>query len=59
MKLLRWAAAGASAYVVYRYSVGSKARGEDVFKSPERDLAVDMPEPDPAATKRPAGSVKP
>lgn len=38
MKLLRWAAAGASVYVVYKYSIGKKAKGEDVFKSPERDL---------------------
>lgn len=34
MKLLRWAMAGASAYVVYKYTIG-KAKGEDVFKSPE------------------------
>ena len=39
MKLLRWAAAGASVYVVYKYSIGKKAKGEDVFQSPERDLA--------------------
>lgn len=35
MKLLRWAMAGASAYVVYKYTIGKKAKGEDVFKSPE------------------------
>lgn len=39
MKLLRWAAAGASAYVIYKYSIGKKAVGEDVFDSPERALA--------------------
>ncbi len=39
MKLLRWAAAGASAYVIYKYSIGKKAAGEDVFDSPERALA--------------------
>ena len=39
MKLLRWAAAGASAYVIYKYSIGKKAIGEDVFDSPERALA--------------------
>jgi hypothetical protein len=36
MKLLRWAVAGASAYVVYKYSIGKKAQGEDVLVSPER-----------------------
>lgn len=39
MKLLRWAAAGASVYVVYKYSIGKKAKGEDVFKSPDRDMS--------------------
>lgn len=39
MKLLRWAAAGASAYVIYKYSIGKKAVGEDVFDSPERAIA--------------------
>jgi hypothetical protein len=27
--------AGASAYVVYKYTIGTKAKGEDVFKSPD------------------------
>ena len=35
MKLLRWTLAGASAYVVYKYAIGKKAKGEDVFVSPE------------------------
>lgn len=35
MKLLRWTMAGASAYVIYKYAIGKKAKGEDVFKSPE------------------------
>ncbi len=39
MKLLRWAAAGASVYVVYKYTIGKKSKGEEVFTSPERDLA--------------------
>ncbi len=42
MKLLRWAVAGAasaSVYVVYRYSIGKKAKGEDVFASPGEDVA--------------------
>ncbi|MDE8651694.1 hypothetical protein [Novosphingobium album (ex Liu et al. 2023)] len=38
MKLLRWAIGGASAYVIYRYSIGKRAKGEDVFQSPERAL---------------------
>ncbi len=38
MKLLRWAAAGASVYVVYKYSIGKKAKGEDVFQSPDAAL---------------------
>ncbi len=39
MKLLRWSLAGASAFVVYKYSIGKKAEGDDVFQSPERTLA--------------------
>ncbi|MCB2063995.1 MAG: hypothetical protein KDE25_11195 [Novosphingobium sp.] len=42
MKLLRWAVAGAasaSVYVVYRYSIGKKAKGEDVFASPDDGVA--------------------
>jgi hypothetical protein len=34
MKLFRWAAAGASVYVIYKYSIGKKAKGENVFDSP-------------------------
>ena len=37
MKLARWTLAGASAYVVYKYAIGKKAKGEDVFTSPESD----------------------
>ena len=42
MKLLRWAVAGAasaSVYVIYRYSIGKKAQGEDVFASPDEGVA--------------------
>jgi hypothetical protein len=39
MKLLRWSLAGASAYVIYKYSIGKKAKGDDVFNTPERTLA--------------------
>ncbi len=41
MKLLRWAVAGAasaSVYVVYKYSIGKKAKGEDIFTSAEEAL---------------------
>jgi hypothetical protein len=43
MKLLRWTLAGASAYVVYKYTIGKKAQGEDVFTSPESDEAGELP----------------
>ena len=39
MKLLRWAMAGASAYAVYKYSIGKKAKGEAVLASPEKVIA--------------------
>lgn len=38
MKLLRWAAAGASAYAIYKYSIGKKAKGEKVLESPEKTV---------------------
>ena len=34
MKLLRWAAAGASVYLIYKYSIGGKAKGENILASP-------------------------
>jgi len=37
VKLLRWTLAGASFYVIYKYSIGNKAQGKDVFVSPEND----------------------
>jgi hypothetical protein len=43
MKLLRWTLAGASAYVVYKYAIGKKARGEDVFTSPEGESDGTLP----------------
>jgi len=52
MKLLRWAMAGASAYVIYKYTIGQKAQGEEVFKSPENSDG-DPPKPAPAKPKRP------
>ena len=35
MKLVRWPLAAASAYVIYRYAIGRKAKGEKVFASPD------------------------
>lgn len=39
MKLLRWAVAGASAYAIYKYSIGKKAKGEKVLESPEATIS--------------------
>ena len=38
MKLLRWAVGGASVYVIYKYSIGRKSKGEDVFVNPEKEI---------------------
>ncbi len=43
MKLFRWAAAGASVYVIYKYSIGKKAKGENVFDSPGADTEGSAP----------------
>lgn len=66
MKLLRWAMAGASAYAVYKYSIGKKAKGEAVLASPEKviaDLTADPVTDDadtaPAASSVPAKPRKP
>ena len=48
MKLLRWAVAGASAYAVYKYSIGKKAKGESVLETPERTVAK-LTQADPVA----------
>lgn len=55
MKLVRWAFAGASAYVVYKYAIGKKAKGEQVFTSPETDDDTDpAPEREGATIKKPS-----
>lgn len=51
MKLFRWAMAGASAYVIYKYTIGKKAEGEEVFKSPA-NAEGDAPQPAAAKPKR-------
>lgn len=45
MKLLRWTLAGASFYVVYKYAIGKKAKGEQVFETPDdlENAAGDKP----------------
>jgi hypothetical protein len=53
MKLLRWAMAGASAYVVYKYTIGNKAKGEDVFKTPEGSDNEALVLAKPKRTRRP------
>jgi hypothetical protein len=62
MKLLRWAVAGAasaSVYVVYRYSIGKKAKGEDVFSSPDDGVAkLDDARAKAAKTKAPSTKAK-
>jgi hypothetical protein len=64
MKLLRWTIAGASFYVIYKYSIGKKAKGEGVLVSPEKvqaDMAEgkDIGEPSPAQTVKPKAKAKP
>ena len=52
MKLLKWAVGGASAYVIYKYSIGRKAKGEDVFVTPEK--AVEKIAAETGPKKKPA-----
>ena len=56
MKLLRWTLAGASAYVIYKYTIGKKAEGEDVFTSPEGDERESAAPPKRGKPRRPEGS---
>lgn len=53
MKLLRWALGGASAYVIYKYSIGRKARGEDVFVTAEKAVGEPVAPSRPAVRKAP------
>ncbi|PEQ12713.1 hypothetical protein B2G71_10445 [Novosphingobium sp. PC22D] len=57
MKLLRWAVGGASAYVIYKYSIGRKAKGEDVFVSPEKEIEK-LSKPEEPVTAAPAAKPK-
>lgn len=38
MKLSRWAMAGATVFVIYRYSIGKKTRGTKVFTTKDDAL---------------------
>ena len=60
MKLLRWPLAGVTAYVIYKYAIGKKAKGENVFDSPEigKDEATPKAPAKPARAK-PAKARKP
>jgi len=53
MKLLRWTLAGASFYVMYKYAIGKKARGEDVFAAPDEEAAAPAP-PKAKPARKPA-----
>lgn len=63
MKLLRWAVAGAasaSVYVIYRYSIGKKAKGEDIFASPDDGVAkLDDARAKRASARSTAAAAKP
>jgi hypothetical protein len=56
MKLLRWAMAGASAYVIYKYAIGKRGKGENVFDSP--DTGEDETPPPSAPPPPPAEAAK-
>jgi hypothetical protein len=49
MKLLRWTLAGASAYAIYKYTIGKRSRGEEVFVSPQEEDGGLSPERSSAA----------
>lgn len=59
MKLVRWTLAGASFYVIYKYTIGKKAKGggEDVFAVPEADK--EQPVGQTEATPKPKRARKP
>jgi hypothetical protein len=60
MKLLRWTLAGASAYAIYKYTIGKPAKGEDVFVAPEADDAGGLsPERESAAPPKRTKARKP
>jgi len=63
MKLLKWAVGGAGAagaYAIYKYSIGRKAKGEDVFVTAEKAIEkiTKENESEGAATAAPASNPK-
>lgn len=60
MKLVRWPVAAVTAYVVYKYTIGKKTKGEAVFDAPEPEGAAEVPQrPDSAAKPKPKRTRKP
>jgi hypothetical protein len=54
LKLVRWPLAAASAFVIYKYTIGRKAKGEDVFAAPDdADPAPRLPRPASKARAKP------
>ena len=54
MKLVRWPLAAASAYVIYKYAIGRKAKGEKVFAAPDdTEAAPRLPRPVSKARPKP------
>ncbi len=54
MKLVRWPLAAASAYVIYKYTIGRKAKGEDVLAAPDdTEAAPRLPRPVSKARPKP------
>lgn len=60
MKLVRWPVAAVTAYVIYKYTIGKKTKGEAVFAAPEPDGTASEPQrPDSAAKPKPKRTRKP
>lgn len=53
MKIVRWPVAAATAYVIYKYTIGKKAKGQAVFAEPSEDATPERQrQPGPARAKR-------
>lgn len=60
MKLVRWPVAAVTAYVIYKYTIGKKSKGEAVFAAPEPDSTpAEAEQPDSAAKPKPKRTRKP
>ncbi len=58
MKLVRWPIAAATAYAVYKYTIGRKAKGEAVFATLDEENPEKTP-PRPASATKPKRVRKP